>query len=611
MSNIISLLPENVANQIAAGEVVQRPASVVKELLENAIDAGAKKIRLIVKDCGKTLIQVIDNGTGMNPFDARMCFERHSTSKIKNTDDLFNLSTKGFRGEALASIAAVSQVELKTKKEFETVGQLIEVEGGKFARQSECQCIVGSVFTVKNLFFNIPARRNFLKEDSTELKHIIDEFERVALPHADIHFEMWSNNNELFNLPATSLIQRIIGLFGNSLSNKLVSLEQTTSVVKISGYLGKPETAKKKRGDQYFFVNNRFIRSAYLNHSVYESYRELISGDSHPAWYIFLEVNPKDIDINIHPTKTEIKFIDEKIIYSLLQSSVKRALGKANLGPGFDFDSEINFMPGISGDKLTHAPKININPSYNPFKQQPAFNRGEISSLEKINKEHWETLYDGFKNKDEGKLTDQPIPNEIAENKQLLLEALSFKSFQISGKYIVTSFGENIVAIDQQRAHERVLYEYFLRAKEDSGVITQQLLFPTHIELSANDFVLAQSLIKEFKLIGFDIESFGKNNIIVNGTPSDLGEFNISQMIEGVLESYKLNTFDRKIEMRDNLCRSIAKNTCIKYGKTMDEKEIQSLIHHLFNCESPMFSPQGKPVIMEISKDQLNQFFKQ
>jgi len=609
MGNIISLLPENVANQIAAGEVVQRPASVVKELLENAIDAGATHIKLIVKDAGKTLVQVIDNGAGMNPFDARMCFERHATSKIKTADDLFNLHTKGFRGEALASIGAVAQVELKTKKAADTVGQLIEVEGGKFTSQSECQCSTGSSFSVKNLFYNIPARRNFLKEDSTELRHIIDEFERVALPHTNIHFTLYSNTNELLNLPPAGLMQRLMGLFSNSLSQRLVPVDQLTDVVKISGYVGKPEAAKKKRGDQYFFVNNRFIRSPYLNHAVYEAYRELIAGDSHPAWYLFLEVDPKSIDINIHPTKTEIKFIDEKTIYALLNSSIKRALGKANLGPSLDFESEMGFDVSLAGKTVTQ-PKITVNPDYNPFKSSGGAYTPSESTLQKTNKQHWETLYEGFKNPDTIELTDQPLEQEITERKQLQHESVNFKTFQLFGKYIISSFGDNLVAIDQQRAHERVLYEHYLNAKEQKPVSTQQLLFPTHIELSSNDFILIQGLMKEFRLLGFDMELFGKNNIVINGTPVELGEFNIQQMVEGVLENYKLNTLDKKMDVHDNLCRALAKNTCIKYGKDLDEKEMQLIISHLLQCENPLYNPGGKPVLMEINRDELDKFFK-
>jgi DNA mismatch repair protein MutL len=609
MSNVISLLPEHVANQIAAGEVVQRPASVVKELLENAIDAGATQIRLIVKDAGKTLIQVIDNGSGMSPFDARMCFERHATSKIKNADDLFNLHTKGFRGEALASIAAVAQVELKTRKASDTVGQLIEVEGGKFVQQTECQCSAGTSFSVKNLFYNIPARRNFLKEDSTELRHIIDEFERVALPHYNIHFILYSNTNEILNLPPSGLIQRIMGLFSNSMNQKLVPIEQATDVVKITGYVGKPESAKKKRGDQYFFVNNRFIKSPYLNHAVYEAYRELIPGDAHPAWYLFLEVDPKNIDINIHPTKTEIKFIDDKTIYALLHSSVKRALGKANVGPSLDFESEMSFnIQTNTSHRVITQPKVSYNPDYNPFKSGGNTYKVETDT-ERSNKKNWETLYDGFKS-EPAELVDTPLENQIEGQQELKQEAVTYKVFQLSGKYIVTSFNNDLVLIDQQRAHERILYEHFLNSKEQKPLSTQKVLFPVHLELSTNDFVLVQNLSPEFKLLGFDIEPFGKNNIVINGTPAELGEFNAQQMIEGVLESYKLNLLDKKMDIHDNLCRALARNTCIKYGKDLDTTEMQMIVSHLLNCSDPLYSPNGKPVMMEVSRDEMEKFFR-
>lgn len=609
MSNVISLLPEHVANQIAAGEVVQRPASVVKELLENAIDAGATQIKLIIKDAGKTQIQVIDNGSGMSPFDARMCFERHATSKIKNADDLFDLHTKGFRGEALASIAAVAQVELKTKQASDAVGQSIEIEGGKFIQQTECQCSTGTSFNVKNLFYNIPARRNFLKEDSTELRHIIDEFERVALPHPDIHFILYSNNNEILNLPPSGLIQRIMGLFSNSMSQKLVPIEQATDVVKITGYVGKPESAKKKRGDQYFFVNNRFIKSAYLNHAVYEAYRELISGDAHPAWYLFLEVDPKSIDINIHPTKTEIKFIDDKTIYALLHSSVKRALGKANVGPSLDFESEMSFnIDANTSNRVITQPKVSYNPDYNPFKSSGGNYKAE-SEREQSNRKNWETLYEGFKS-EPAELVETPLENQVEGQHELRHEAITYKVFQLSGKYIVTSFNNDLVLVDQQRAHERILYEHFLNSKEQKPLSTQKVLFPVHLELSTNDFVLVQNLSDEFKLLGFDIEPFGKNNIVINGTPAELGDFNVQQMIEGVLENYKLNVLDKKMDIHDNLCRALAKNTCIKYGKDLDTNEMQMIVSHLLNCTDPLYSPNGKPVMMEVSRDEMEKFFR-
>lgn len=618
MQNIITLLPESVANQIAAGEVVQRPASIVKELLENAIDAKASFIKLIVKDAGKTLVQVIDNGLGMNPVDARMAFERHATSKIKKAEDLFQLCTKGFRGEALASIAAVAQVELKTKREEDIVGQLIEIEGNKFIKQEECQAPTGSSFSVKNLFFNIPARRNFLKDDSVELKHIIDEFERVCLPHADIHFQLYSNGNEIYNLPPASLIERISGLFSKTLQGKLVQINEVTDVVKISGYVGKPESAKKRRGDQYFFVNNRFIKSPYLHHSIAEAYRELIANDAHPAYYLFLEVNPETIDINIHPTKTEIKFQDEKIIYAILHSSVKRALGKANLAPSLDFNSEMSFE--IDYTKSVSQPTVNVNRDYNPFNsstsksnstssgyKQPAAD----SELQKNNKQNWESLYQNYSQTDYKAELENLQLEKQAEQTKLDHDIFSHKGFQLYNKYIISAHENGLLVIDQQRAHERILYEHYIATKERNlSTASQQVLFPVTIELTPNDYVLLETLMPHFKLLGFEIEPFGKNTVVVQGTPAELGEFNTQEMIEGILETYKLNTFDIKIDPFENMCKSMAKSAGIKYGKQLDDQEITLMLEHLFNCENPMYSPNGKPVIMEMSKIELDAFFK-
>ena len=617
MQNVITLLPESVANQIAAGEVVQRPASIVKELLENAIDAKATFIKLIVKDAGKTLVQVIDNGMGMNPVDARMAFERHATSKIKKAEDLFQLHTKGFRGEALASIAAVAQVELKTKREEDIVGQLIEIEGNKFMRQEECQAPTGSSFSVKNLFFNIPARRNFLKDDSVELKHIIDEFERVCLPHPNIHFQLYSNGNEIYNLPPATLIERISGLFSKNLQGKLVQINEDTDVVKISGYVGKPENAKKRRGDQYFFVNDRFIKSPYLHHSIAEAYRELIANDSHPAYYLFLEVNPEFIDINIHPTKTEIKFQDEKIIYALLHSAVKRALGKANLAPSLDFNSEMSF--DIDYTKSVSAPTVTVNPDYNPFStnsSKSTFGGGSYkqpveSDLQKHNKQNWESLYQNYANTDYKRENEHLQLERQAEQTQIEHDAFLAKGFQLYNKYIISAHQNGLLVIDQQRAHERILYEHYIATKDkNASSSSQQVLFPVTIELTPNDYVLLESLMPHFKLLGFEIEPFGKNTVVVQGTPAELGEFNTQEMVEGILETYKLNTFDLKIDPFENMCKSMAKSAGIKYGKTLDEQEIALMLEHLFNCENPMYNPNGKPVMMEMSKLELDAFFK-
>ena len=617
MQNVITLLPDSVANQIAAGEVVQRPSSIVKELLENAIDAKATFIKLIVKDAGKTLVQVIDNGLGMNPVDARMAFERHATSKIKKAEDLFQLHTKGFRGEALASISAVAQVELKTKRAEDIVGQLIIIEGNKFIKQEECQAPTGSSFSIKNLFFNIPARRNFLKDDNVELKHIIDEFERVCLPHSDIHFQLYSNGNEIYNLPPASLIERISGLFSKTLQGKLVQINEITDVVKISGYVGKPESAKKRRGDQYFFVNDRFIKSPYLHHSIAEAYRELISNDSHPAYYLFLEVNPEFIDINIHPTKTEIKFQDEKIIYAILHSSVKRALGKANLAPSLDFNSEMSFE--IDYTKSVSQPTVNVNRDYNPFNNNSSkssnsssgYKEPKESDLQKNNKQNWESLYQNYNQTDYKAEIENLQLEKQAEQTKLDHQAFTHKGFQLYNKYIISAHENGLLVIDQQRAHERILYEHYIATKDRNiGAASQQVLFPVTIELTPNDFVLLETLMPHFKLLGFEIEPFGKNTTVVQGTPAELGEFNTQEMVEGILETYKLNTFDVKMDPFENICKSMAKSAGIKYGKQLDDQEITLMLEHLFLCENPMYSPNGKPVIMEMSKLELDAFFK-
>ncbi|MBA3664916.1 MAG: DNA mismatch repair endonuclease MutL [Bacteroidetes bacterium] len=603
-NNIIALLPDHVANQIAAGEVVQRPASVVKELLENSVDAGATSIKLIIKDAGKSLIQVIDNGKGMSPFDARMCFERHATSKISKADDLWALTTKGFRGEALASIAAVAQVELKSKQEHEVVGQHIIIEGSKFVSQTECQAPTGTSFIVKNLFFNITARRNFLKNDQVEQKHIIDEFERLVLPHCDVHFTLISNGNEILNLPPGSLIQRIKLLYGNYMQKDLVPVSENTSFLKMGGYVSLPDAAVKTRKEQFIFINNRFIKNPFLNHAVYEAYKELIGYQSHPKFFLFLELDPKHIDINIHPTKTEIKFTDEKSVYMLLLSVVKRALGKANVAPSLDFESSIT-SDLVTSDKVYAQPKVSYNPDYNPFKSQGSNNGPD---LQKANKQNWESLFSGFK---------QTVENETAAEKQeqhvietLKSESVDYSVFQLNFKYIVTSFDRNVVIIDQQRAHERVLYEHYLNTRSENKISSQQLLFPEQLELSANDFSLIRDLKDEFKMLGFDIEEFGKNSIVINGAPADLQDISVIQTLEGILETFKLNTIDAKIEKHDNLCRAIAKNTCIKYGKALDEQELKLIVNHIVKCENPLYTANGKPVMMEVELNDIEKFFK-
>ena len=607
--NTIALLPDHVANQIAAGEVVQRPASVVKELIENSIDSGATSIRLIIKDSGKTLIQVIDNGKGMNPFDARMCFERHATSKISTADDLFALTTKGFRGEALASIAAIAQVELKTKQADDLVGQQVIIEGGKVLSQTECQAATGTTFLVKNLFYNIPARRNFLKNDQIEQKHILDEIERLAIPHTEIHFIVQSNGNEILNLPAGNLVQRIKSLLGSYIQKELVPINETTSFVNISGYVSLPESAIKTKKEQFFFVNRRFVRNPFLNHAVYEAYKELISFQSHPRYFIFLELDPKHIDINIHPTKTEVKFTDDKTVYMLLVSAIKRALGKANVSGSLDFETETSLSASLPiAGKIYTAPKVGYNPEYNPFNSSGSFSGPAETGLQKVNKQHWENLFEGFK------ANPTTLANPAEEEQQTLetlrKEALEFTVFQLNLKYIVTAYDQNVLIVDQQRAHERIVYEHYLHAKKEDPIVTQQLLFPEQLELSANDFTLVQGLMGEFKSLGFDIEVFGKNSVVINGTPSDMLDFNVQQTVEGILETYKLNTIDSKIEKHDNLCRAIAKNTSIKYGKQLDNEEMKLLLNHLMHCENPLYTANGKIVMMDVDHNEIEKFFK-
>lgn len=604
--SVIALLPDHVANQIAAGEVVQRPASVVKELLENAIDAGATHIKLIIKDAGKSLIQVIDNGKGMNPFDARMCFERHATSKISSADDLFKLTTKGFRGEALASIAAVAQVEMKTKQAQDIVGQQIIIEGGKLITQEECQTASGTSFVVKNLFFNVPARRNFLKNDQVEQKHILDELERVAIPHTDIHFVFQSNGNEVLNIPAGNMLARLKALLGAYIQKELVPINEDTPFVKITGYVALPEAAVKTRKEQYFFVNNRFIKNPFLNHAVYEAYKELIGFQSHPRYFIFLALNPKDIDINIHPTKTEVKFTDDKTVYMLLVSAIKRALGKANAAPSLNFETEMS-IEVASSDKHYQAPKINYNTNYNPFTNATGSPVNQ-ATLQKANKQNWEVLFDGFKAQTED--TIGSIESTQQQIESLKLESIDFTVFQLNLKYLVTVYNQNVVIVDQQRAHERVMYEHYLKAKKEQTIYTQQVLFPEQLELSANDFLMVKDLLAEFKLLGFDLTVFGKNSYVVNGTPADMQDFNVLQTLEGIIETYKLNTIDAKLDKHDNLCRAIAKNMSIRYGKTLEQEEMKLLLNNLFNCENPLYTAAGKIIMMDMAYQEIEKYFK-
>jgi len=597
--DIINLLPENIANQIAAGEVVQRPSSVVKELLENAVDAGATQISLLVKEGGKTLIQVIDNGNGMSETDARMCFERHATSKIKTADDLFAISTKGFRGEALAAISSVAQVELKTKIAEATAGTSVIIEGGNFVGQEPCQCATGTSFSVKNLFFNVPARRNFLKDDAIELRHIIDEFERVAMAHIDVAFKLISNTNEVYNLPPTNLLLRVAGLAGNTLKDKLVAVNEQTPSISINGYVGTPASSKKKRGLQYFFVNNRFIKSAYLDHAVKSAYFQLIPEGEYPAYFLFITVPPSVIDVNIHPTKTEIKFEDEKTVYAILKTSVKRALGKNNLAPSIDFDQEQIVEFNYSKNQgVPQAPKIKYNPSYNPFND-----KGESIS----SPANWKSLYEDYVMPGNQEISVQQREEDLFHAQKT--EVSFDKVFQLQNRYIVAVTQDGLLLIDQQRAHERIMYEHYKKSAQHP-INSQQELFPQTIELSSADMLLLKELNDDLKNLGFDIVPFGKETIVVQGVPADLSSLNSVEVLNGLLENYKLNNLDIKLDKGENICRALAQNTCIKYGKELQFEEMKLLVEHLFACEEHAHSPQGKIVYTQINQTDINKLFK-
>ncbi len=603
MPDIIQLLPDSVANQIAAGEVIQRPASAVKELLENAVDAGATEITLVVKDAGKTLIQVIDNGCGMSETDARMSFERHATSKIKKADDLFNIRTKGFRGEALASIAAIAQVELKSRQHDSDTGTQIIIEGSQLKSQGACSCPVGTSFSIKNLFFNVPARRNFLKSEPVELRHIIDEFQRVALPHPGIVFSMHHNGQEVFHLEKGALRQRIVGVFGANYNNRLVPVEEATPIITIKGFVGKPEFARKTRGEQFFFINQRFIKSPYLNHAIQSAYEQILPADSFPSYFLDLEVDPKSIDINIHPTKTEIKFEDEKSIYAILRSVVKKSLGQYNIAPTIDFNQEMSLVdiPLKSNKTILEQPTIKVNPDFNPFKTE----KKSASPIESSNKENWEKLF--IPSDSEEEVTQEKIVHPDWEKTN---EESKRSTFQLHNRYIFSPIRSGFMIIEQQGAHERILYERCIASMEKHRSASQQLLFPKTIELPAADFALVKELLDDINALGFDMSEMGRNTFGVQGIPVEAGNADAGILLEKLMESYKQNLSELKLEKRDNLARSMARNMSIKNGKPLGTQEMNSLIDELFACSMPYTAPDGRPVVSTFTLEDLEKRFK-
>ncbi|SHE41889.1 DNA mismatch repair protein MutL [Psychroflexus salarius] len=602
MSNCIKLLPDHVANQIAAGEVVQRPASVVKELLENAVDANASRIKLIVKDAGKTLVQVIDNGVGMNETDARLSLERHATSKIAAAEDLFQLHTKGFRGEALASIAAIAHLELKTKQDHEDIGTQIQVEGSEVKEQQPIVTAKGTSIAVKNLFFNIPARRNFLKSDQVELKHIIDEFQRVALAHPDIAFDMVHNSNELFQLQASNLRQRIVGIMGTKSNEKLVPVEESTDLLKVKGFIGKPEYAKRSRGEQFIFVNNRYIKDHYLNHAILAGFEGLLKDKTHPSYFLYLDIDPKRIDINIHPTKTEIKFDDQHAIYSIIQSSVKHSLGQFNIAPVLDFEKdnslETNYKQHHSPAKI---PSIEVDRDYNPFKTETAQRQIQQKSKPITN---WEDLYS----------TEVPkTSTETVEFESKLFEEQEFttnsKAFQLGDKYLVSAFKSGLILINQHRAHYRILYEALLKNITEQPAASQQLLFPLELELNQKTSLVFESLRESIENTGFRFSTSSKNQLVINGIPDLVQEQQVPQILDEIFSAFTDDLPSSSFESNTILAKALAKNMAIKTGVQLDQAEINQIIDTLFSCKDYLQTPDQKQIYFNLSLDDISKKF--
>ncbi len=607
MSDIIRLLPDQVANQIAAGEVVQRPSSVVKELMENAIDAGADHIQLVVKEAGKTLIQIMDNGCGMTEADARMAFERHATSKIRKAEDIFAIHTKGFRGEALASIAAVAQVDLKSTQPEEEIGTHIRIEGGKFISQEYCSTPTGTQIEVKNLFFNIPARRNFLKSNNVELRHIIDEFERIALAHTDVHFVFINNGSELFQLPTASLRQRIVNVFGNRFNEKLVPLNEETPLIKLSGFIGKPEFSKKTRGEQFFFANNRYIRNGYLHKAVLRAFEGLISEGYHPSYFIFLEIDPARIDVNIHPTKTEIKFDDDKAIHSIIRTSVKHALGQYNIAPSLDFDSNVDFIPSLKSHGEVTPPGITVDPHFNPFnssssRAKKGSRAPQALNIESKGNDDWQRIFE-----------DLPELEDSAKkqgNLDLVEDHVQQKAYsQVGRKYIVSNHSDGLIVIHLNRAHERILFEKIRTSLHNKRVPSQQLLFPQAVQYSSSDYQIIKDLFPRLRDVGFDLDEFGKNEVVVNGIPLYLESHAVERVLEQLLEDEKNHHDAGEAEWQELLAARLAEASAIQTGTKMTQVEMAELVDELFACQSPYHSTRGKPVVVKMNIEDIDKSF--
>lgn len=596
MPDIIHLLPDSIANQIAAGEVVQRPASAIKELMENALDAGATSIKLIVKEAGKVLIQVVDDGWGMSETDARMSLERHATSKIKTADDLFRLRTMGFRGEALASIAAISQFEMKTRTEHSDLGTHLIVEASEVKSQTPTACEKGTNISIKNLFYNIPARRNFLKSNAVEMRHIIEEFQRLALAHPDIAFSLHHDEELIYELGPSKLSQRVVALFGKSFQGQLAPCQEETTLVKITGYIGRPESARKTRGEQFIFVNQRYIRNNYLNHAVTSAFEGLLPDGNFPFYVLFIEIDPKHIDVNVHPTKTEIKFDDERAVYGVVWAAVKQALGAHNLAPAIDFKSDINIV-----GKLNQA-----------LTKEQYMDEQFSTALHKSNLKNWEKAF------------EQDMPeSRLFQNSELNNTTLRFESslnqpleqtkedtgvFQFQQKYIIRASKTGLMIIDQQTAHERVLFEKYLSRLKGAPGNSQQSLFPQTVTLPASDFALVMEVQQELQALGFRFELFGKNAFLVTGIPAGV-EASEKELFEGLLEQFKKNQSELQLPLQDNLALALARRSSVKSGQKLAPEEIKSIVEGLFSCSKPNFSPDGRPTFFTFETSKIESYF--
>ena len=613
MSDIIKLLPDSVANQIAAGEVIQRPASVVKELTENAVDAGATEISVVIRDAGRTLVQVIDNGCGMSETDARLSFERHATSKISSADDLFIITTKGFRGEALASIAAVSMTELRTRREEDEAGTLVEINNSRVTRQEPCSCAAGSVFSVRNLFYNVPARRKFLKSDTTEFRHIITEFQRVALAHPEIRFNLTHNDQEIYRLPAGNHRHRIAGLFGKHYNQNLVSVETSTSIVTVSGFAGKPENARRSAGEQFFFVNNRFIRHPYLHRAVLEAYQGLLPPDTLPAYFIYMTADPATIDVNIHPTKTEVKFEDERSVWQIMLASVREALGRFNVVPSIDFGPEGAVeIPVIMGKTPPPPlPQIEVDHTFNPF-EGTEYQRPETKwkwDAERYLPRDWESLFTitaRSGNKSESESGDDMSTGQSADSGQATGQR---RFFQVKNRYIMCPVISGIMMIDQRRAHERVLYEKYLTSLGDGPKPAQVSLFPVEAELNPGDMVIIEEIGDQLRMLGFEIKAGKNGRVTITGHPAASRNANPLSMLETIIAEYKHSMGDPAIGARERIALSMARASAIQYGTPLTHTEMEELFDMLFACALPNYSPSGKTVMNIITLEELDRRF--